>query len=113
MAAMTSPAGSSAGMSFSEWTAQSMRPSSSAASISWVNRPLPPISASVRSWIRSPVVVISTSSAAASSPRARAMAARTVSAWATESFEPRAPMRMGCFAMGGRLPHQTPLAQCE
>ena len=40
-----------------------MRPSSSASSISLVNRPLPPISSSRRSWIRSPVVVMTTSGA--------------------------------------------------
>ncbi len=35
-----------------------MRPSSRASSISLVNRPLPPISSSRRSWMRSPVVTI-------------------------------------------------------
>ncbi len=43
-------------MSFEECTARSMAPASSASSISLVNRPLPPASASGRSWIMSPVV---------------------------------------------------------
>ena len=47
-----------AGMSFIEWTARSIAPGSSASSISLVNRPLPPISASGRSRMRSPVVVM-------------------------------------------------------
>ena len=63
MAAMTRPGGSSTGMSFSEWTAQSIRPSSSASSISLVNSPLPPISGRRRSCMRSPVVVMRTSGA--------------------------------------------------
>jgi hypothetical protein len=66
VAASTRPGGSSAGMSFSEWMAQSMRPSSRASSISLVNRPLPPISIRRRSWMRSPVVTIGISWAKAS-----------------------------------------------
>ena len=66
----TRPSGSCAGMSFSEWMAQSMRPSSRASSISLVNRPLPPISSRRRSWTRSPVVVID-----APRPRAASSAA--------------------------------------
>ena len=50
------------GMSLIECTARSMRPSSNASSISLVNRPLPPISASGRSWMTSPVVVMATMS---------------------------------------------------
>ena len=53
-AAITSPSGRTVGMSFIEWTAMSIRPASRPASISLVNSPLPPISASVRSWMRSP-----------------------------------------------------------
>ncbi len=59
-AAITRPAGSSAGMSFMECTAISMRLSKRASSISLVKRPLPPISASGRSRTWSPVVVITT-----------------------------------------------------
>ena len=58
MAPMTSPSGSQVGMSFIECTAQSMRPSSSASSISLVNSPLPPISISLRSCTASPVVLM-------------------------------------------------------
>ena len=54
----TRPSGSTVGMSFEECTAMSMRPASSASSISLVNRPLPPASDSGRSWMRSPLVVI-------------------------------------------------------
>jgi len=46
------------GMSFREWTAQSIRPSSRASSISLVKRPLPPTSRRRRSWMRSPEVVM-------------------------------------------------------
>ena len=55
---MQSPSGKSAGISFREWTAQSIRPSSKASSISFVNMPLPPISRRRRSCTRSPVVVM-------------------------------------------------------
>ncbi len=56
------PAGSSVGMSFMECTAMSISPASSASSISLVKRPLPPASASGRSWMRSPVVLIARTS---------------------------------------------------
>ena len=56
-AAMPSPSGKIVGTSFIEWTARSMRPSSSASPSSLVKRPLPPASASERSWIRSPDVL--------------------------------------------------------
>ena len=52
------PSGSAVGMSLAEWTARSIRPASSASSISLVNSPLPPASASGRSVMRSPVVRI-------------------------------------------------------
>ena len=64
-AAMTRPVRQPAGMSFIEWTARSIAPASSASSISLVNRPLPPISASGRSRTRSPVVVMTTISTVA------------------------------------------------
>ena len=47
-------------MSLAECTARSIAPATSASSISLVNRPLPPASASGRSWMRSPVVRIAT-----------------------------------------------------
>ena len=47
-------------MSLAECTARSIRPSSRASSISLVNSPLPPASASGRSVMRSPVVRIGT-----------------------------------------------------
>ena len=50
------PSGSTVGMSLEECTAKSMLPAIRASSISLVNRPLPPTSASGRSWMRSPLV---------------------------------------------------------
>ena len=55
-ATIASPAGSTVGMSLAECTARSMRFARSASSISLVNRPLPPTSASGRSRIMSPLV---------------------------------------------------------
>ena len=57
-AASTRPAGSSVGRSFRLCTARSARPSSSASSISLVNRPLVPTLASGTSVILSPVVLM-------------------------------------------------------
>ena len=67
--ASSKPAGSSIGTSFSECTAMSARPSSSAVSSSFTNRPLPPTLLSVRSRIWSPRVVMPSSATAW--PRAR------------------------------------------
>ena len=58
IAASTKPSGISIGTSFSEWTARSARPSAIATSSSLMKRPLPPMSASGRSTISSPRVVI-------------------------------------------------------
>ena len=52
---------------FIEWTAMSMRPSSRASSISLVNSPFPPMSASGWSKILSPVVFMMQTSSASSS----------------------------------------------
>ncbi len=57
IAASSNPAGSATGTSFAECTAMSARPSSSAASSSFTNSPLPPIFASERSRISSPRVL--------------------------------------------------------
>ena len=74
----SSPAGSSVGMSFMECTARSISPASRASSSSLVNRPLPPASASGRSWMRSPVVLMArTSNACAPAPCAASSRART------------------------------------
>ena len=98
MAAMTRPSGCSAGTSFIEWTAASMRPASRASSISLVNRALPPISSRRRSCTRSPVVTISTSSTrSAATPRAAATARCIMPDWASASRERRVPMRRGSF----------------
>ncbi len=59
-APMANPGSSSIGTSFNECTAMSARPSCKATSSSLRNRPLPPISASGRSMIWSPRVVIGT-----------------------------------------------------
>src|SRR3990170_4656863 len=58
MAASTKPSGRFIGTSFSECTARSARPSSSAVSSSFTNRPLPPILERVTSRIWSPCVVM-------------------------------------------------------
>ncbi len=55
------------GITFMEWTAMSMRPSSRASSISFVNRPLPPMSASGWFSTLSPVVLMMQISRAPSS----------------------------------------------
>ena len=80
-AASTRPAGSTVTMSLAECTARSTVPSIRACSISLVKSPLPPTSASGRSWIVSPVVrmtIISTASSAM--PRAAASRRRTICA---------------------------------
>src|SRR5213593_2186353 len=65
----TIPAGSWKGTSFMLWTARSIRPSTSASSISFVKSPFPPIFARGTSRILSPVVLIGTSSTANSGQR--------------------------------------------
>ena len=67
--ARTSPGGRLAGTSLTECTARSARDSSNASSISFTKSPLPPTSESGLSWMRSPVVV--TSSSAVVEPRVR------------------------------------------
>lgn len=82
-------------MSFMEWTAKSMVPSKSASSISLVNSPLPPTSASGRSKIRSPAVLMITISKSLSGRVCAAIRrSRTSWAWASASGEPRVPIRM-------------------
>ncbi len=113
LAAIARPAGNTAGMSFREWMAQSMRPSSSASSISLVNRPLPPTSIRRRSWMRSPEVVMRTSGATSSTascgasapmPSAAAMRRCICPDWASASLEARVPMRTCCLVTVRRLP---------
>ena len=58
IAPMHRPAGISAGMSFMLWTAISIRPASSASSISFTNSPLPPTLARGTSRILSPLVLM-------------------------------------------------------
>ena len=72
------------------------RPSSSASSISLVNRPLPPISLNGRSCTLSPVVLMTRSRwrrarPAPDGPRSGRL--RVSCAWARASGEPRVPMR--------------------
>ena len=55
---MAMPSGSRVGRSLAECTARSIAPARSALSSSFVNRPLPPASDSGRSWIASPVVLM-------------------------------------------------------
>ena len=74
-AARSNPSGRSIGTSLSECTASSARPSNSATSSSLVNSPLPPISASGRSRIWSPRVVMPSSATSAAGWRARSSSA--------------------------------------
>ena len=113
-AASIKPGCEKVGMSLAECTAKSIRRSSSASSISLVNRPLPPTSASGRSWMASPEVRIMTSSIAASStPSAPASRARTVRACTSASGLPREPIRKGAvdcviFPLDGRGSFRAP-----
>ena len=100
MAAKSRPGGTMAGMSFIECTARSMVPACRASSISLVNRPLPPISASGRSEIRSPVVTIFTiSMLLGSSPWAATKRSRVSWAWARARGDPLVPMRSVVICM--------------
>ena len=95
----TRPGGRTVGMSFDECTARSIAPAASASSISLVNRPFPPTSASGRSWMASPVVrMILISMRSASSPPAAASRRCTSRACASASGEPREPMRKSSVA---------------
>ena len=88
------PPAARVGMSFMECTARSISPASSASSISLVKRPLPPASASGRSWMRSPEVLMArTSNVQRPGPCAASRRARTSCACASASGEPRVPMR--------------------
>src|SRR3954452_21825784 len=90
---MTRPSGKAVGRSFAEWTARSIAPSSSAMSSSLVNRPLPPASDSGRSWIASPVVLMTLSGSRSSGHRCAAARRACVScACASASGLPRVPM---------------------
>ncbi len=90
--AMATPSGISVGRSLAEWTAASIAPARSAASISLVNRPLPPASARGRSWMMSPLVrMILSAMRSGSQPRASERRRRVSSACASASGEPRVP----------------------
>ena len=90
--AIATPSGISVGRSLAEWTAASTSPARRAASISLVNRPLPPASASGRSWIASPLVrMILSSMRSISQPCASARRRRVSFACASASGEPRVP----------------------
>ena len=78
-----------------ECTARSISPASSASSISLVNRPLPPTSASGRSWMRSPEVRMThTSTSCRPAPCAASRRSRTSCACASASGDPRVPIRI-------------------
>src|SRR5690348_17238759 len=83
----------------------SARPSSSATSSSFTNRPLPPTWASGRSSTRSPLVVMGTSSTARPGWRAR-RASATSPAWARARRLSRVAMRTESVAMGFESVHQ-------
>src|SRR5690606_14845399 len=102
-AAFAISGGRAVSTSFSECTAASIRFSSSQTSSSRVHSALPPISASGRSWILSPLATTGTSSIALSShPCAAQSRARASSAWAIASGERRVPSlrRGGAEAIG-------------
>src|ERR1039458_9628789 len=94
-----------------------MRRSSSASSISFVNRPLPPTSDSGRSWMTSPLVrMIVSSIASSSSPSAVAKRARTVRTCTSASGLPREPIRKGAvdcviFPLDARAPCSAPFPE--
>src|SRR3974390_2609895 len=93
-AASIRPRCENVGMSLDECTARSLRPSSNPSSISLVNRPLPPNSASGPSWRVSPLVRMMTSSTVSSpTPNTAASLARTVRACTSAHGLPRVPMR--------------------
>ena len=94
----TSPSGSLEVMSFAEWTATSILPSSSASSSSLTNTPRDPISPNGFVRSRSPAVVIGTS--AISIPGARSLSA-ACSAWVSASLLPREPTRMSTASPRG------------
>ena len=100
------PAGCSVGMSFIEWTAMSIRPVASSASISRVKRPLPPSADSGRSCTLSPVVRMTTIAKAASGrPWAAISRSRASCAWARARGLPRVPMRSGRSGEGRSRGH--------
>ena len=90
IAAIVSSSGRIVGTSFSEWTAMSMRPSSSASSSSFVKTPFPPITES-GSVFKSPEVLMISMLTSTAGP-ANASFALTHSACVSASLEPREPM---------------------
>ena len=88
-------------MSFIECTAMSISPAVIASSISFVNRPLPPISFNGRSCTLSPVVLMTTTSKAPGGrSKAAASRSRVSCAWASASGEPRVPILSGRSGVG-------------
>ena len=81
-------------MSFAEWTATSIRPSSSASSSSLTKTPREPISPKGFVRSRSPAVVIGTSAISIASPRPARSLSAACSAWVRASLLPREPTRM-------------------
>src|SRR5687768_17402486 len=79
-------------MSLAEWTAASMRPASSASSISFTKTPRSPISPNGFERSRSPAVVIGTRATSTSAYAARSASAAS-SAWMRASLLPRLPRR--------------------
>ncbi len=93
-APITNSAGRAVSTSFAEWTAISIRPSPSQWSSSRVHRAFPPISASGRSIILSPLATTGTSSmASAGQPCASHKRWRACSACAIARGERRVPRR--------------------
>ncbi len=76
-------------MSFAECTATSIRPASSASSISLTKTPRSPIWPNGLERSRSPAVVIGTNASCRSGVR---IAAAASSAWVSASLEPRDPI---------------------
>src|SRR4051812_16747226 len=90
---MTRPSGRTVGRSLAECTARSISPSKRAVSSSFVNRPFPPASDSGRSWMASPVVLMTLSGSwTKSQPSAAARRSCPSCACASASGLPRVPM---------------------
>src|SRR6266542_4239536 len=97
----TSPSASFEVMSFAEWTATSMRPPSSASSISFTNTPRAPISPKGFVRSRSPAVVMGTS--VISRPRRLSCSAAS-SAWVSASLLPLDPILSSTVAQPEQMP---------
>ncbi len=111
---MISSGGRMVSTSLSEWTAASISPSANHWSSSRVHSALPPISASGRSWILSPLAWTETSSMASSSqPWAAHNRARASCACAIASGDRLVPSRIGRSENGGGVERSGIASPCS